>query len=463
MEADKMTLSTRTVSAAGYIFVFIVFALILCAWRPSPPDDFLRHVRYMDYAPHGGYSYMFPDSYFEQFTWDPWYGFDHLAGIVKAWIGTDKTILLFQVVSLWLFLAGMIINLQNRSEHFLLHLTFLSFLLSLLVNRLILIRPCIFLAIIFFLSIKGRRFLTGFLTSVICAVLYYLFFLYTVPLILAHYLRGSKRFSFGMAAGTILSIAGWLLFTDFGLVSILWHTLNALLFSRQGLVIAENTLSVDQLERPAVYLIVFLFLATLYRRRGTDIYTILLLSTAPLALQARYFVDLSLPLMVLYLLRRNGQMTVFFLRNRPVFEALALVSILLVIPGIRNVSVKSPYTARLDGLDLPTGSTVFCADGMPNNFSAVFWNKNLIRVLPSSEIGWNDKETLEVIKYITAARTISEDFCGYARKYRINYVLSERPSSAPCFSLLLSAMKSAKSSMSIFSSWLAAPYSPVIT
>ena len=40
---------------------------------------------------------------------------------------------------------------------------------------------------------------------------------------------------------------------------------------------------------------------------------------------------------------------------------------------------------------------------------------------------------------------------------------SRSASSAPRFSNLLSAISSAKSSMSIFSSWLAAPYSLVIT
>jgi hypothetical protein len=215
----------------------------------------------------------------------------------------------------------------------------------------------------------------------------------------------------------------------------------ALLSSRDGLVVVENTLSIDQIERVPVYLIVFFFLLTFHRCRTLDIYAVLLLATAPLALQARYFADLTLPLMVIYILNNNDKMYGVLSRNKPVFEAFALVSILLVVPGLQNVSLRSPYTTRLDGLDLPMGARVFAADGFPANFSAVFWNRTPIRVIPSSEIGWNDKETLGLIREITRDRTIPQRFCDYAVRHRIDYVLSESPSSAACLTLVRSFTK----------------------
>jgi hypothetical protein len=436
-----MNINNRTVTIAGYIFTFIVLIGILCVWQPSPPDDFLRHIRYAEYAPHGGYAYMFPYSYFETFTWDPWYGFDRLAGFLKTWVGSSRTVLLYQVTFVSLFCVGMVLNLRSRADHFLLHMMFLFVLLSLVINRLVLIRPCILMAVIFFLAIPGKRFWSGLLACLVGAMFYYLFFLYTVPLAIAHYFKGSRKFSYGLALGTLLSLAGWMVLTNFGLLSILAHTVRALLSSRDGLVVVENTLSIDQIERVPVYLIVFFFLLTFHRYRTLDIYAALLLATAPLALQARYFADLTLPLMVIYTLNNNEEMYGVLSRNKPVFEAFALVSILLVVPGLQNVSLRSPYTSRLDGLDLPMGARVFAANGFPDNFSAVFWNRTPIRVIPSSEIGWNDKETLGLIREITRDRSIPQRFCDYAVRHRIDYVLSESPSSAACLTLVRSFTK----------------------
>lgn len=436
-----MNLNARTLRVSGWLFIFLTLAFVLLVWRPSPPDDFLRHIRYAEYAPLGGYSYMFPASYFQSLSWDPWYGFDQVAGFVNAQIGPYKTIFFFQLLSVWLFSLGIIMNCENRDKYFLLQVVFFFGLLSLTMNRLLLIRPCIFLGVVFFLSIKGERFWTGFLTSLICAVLYYLFFLYTIPLVIGHYLKGSRKFGYGVALGTLLSLAGWLVITKLGLLAVLWHTVGALLSSREGLVIVENTLSVDQLKRLPVYLITLFFLATIYKKREVDIYAVLLAATAPLALQARYLIDLTIPLMVLYVLRHSDEIAVFFIANKRVFEALALVSILLVIPGVENVSMDSSNTVRLDGLDLPRGSTVFLPDGLPNNFSAIFWNRTPIRVIPSAEIGWNDTDTVRQIKEIQNKRVIPEAFCSYAKNYRINYVLSETASSASCLRYVTSFHK----------------------
>ena len=256
--------------------------------------------------------------------------------LLKPLIGADKTVLLFQVVFLWSFCFGIFLNLAHRDDHFLLHVTLLSCLLSLTVSRLLLVRPCILMAIVFLFGIKGKRFLPGILISPACAFFYYLFFLYTIPLAAAHYLKGSRKFAYGLTLGSILSLGVWLIFTHTGIIAVLWHTLSALLFSRDGLVVSENVLSIDLMQRLPAYLIASLFLMTFYKTRAADIYAMLLLFTAPLALQARYFADISLPLMMLYVIRHNADVTSFFLANKRAFEGIALVSLLLILPGCKT-------------------------------------------------------------------------------------------------------------------------------
>ena len=406
---------------------------IVFVYLPYPTDDFLRHSRYLDYKPLGGYAYMFPDSLFEEFKFNPWYGFDYMTGLINNYIGKENTIVVYEIVFVCLFFAGLILNMhtsEEDKESMSLTLLLVFLLMSYSLYRVTLIRPSILLSILMLFGLKGKRFLPGVLFSSLCAFFYYLFLFYTVPLSLAHIFRGNKRFGYGLIAGSALSLSAWLLLTDFSYMDFIINLFTGL-FNRESITIQENIISLGKITNPIVFLAVVFFACTVYRKRNIDRYLALIIITIPLAIQVRYFLDITLPLMVIYTACNNSDIKEYFFRNKPVFEAVALFAILLCIPPIAGRSIESSSTVRLDDIKIPRGSVVF-ADNLPLNFSVVFWNKDEVKVIPSAEISWNNTDTKSAVKKMNKGKIIKGDFCDYAEKYDIDYVISELPAEAKC-------------------------------
>lgn len=419
-----------------YLLSMFAIGSLIYFYLPHPPDDFLRHIKYLDYKDLGGYAYMYPLSQFETFSFNPWFGFDLIVGTMNRLIGSDNTILVYQVVFACLFFIAITLNirssdLEEEKEYVGIYILFVMVLMSYCLYRILLIRPCIILAILTLISLRGKGVISGFLMASLSGFSYYLFFLYTIPLGIAHYLKGSKKFGIGVLAATVAGIISWAFLTEFEYFKVLGLIVSGL-FSRDGVAISENVISLAKITNLLIFISLILFIATLVRNFKLDIYLTLGILSLPLAYQARYFLDITFPLIFIYIVRNNLDIKSFIGLNKKVFEVAMLASFLLLVPPLANRALNGDQAIRLDGINLPKGSIVF-SDSLATGFSAIYWNKEPVRIMPATEIGWSDKETKKMLKEIGKERRVSQDFCSYAEDRGITHLITAHPVEGDCF------------------------------
>lgn len=427
-----------------YVLFLVVIGFFIIAYEPFPPDDFLRHVRHLDYQTEGGYAYMYPFSSFEKFSFNPWHGFDLMAGHLKEAIGAKNAVLVFEIFFISLFFIAVILNIRNPEEEkdWIGVYVFLTILLmTCCLERLILIRPTVLMAIVTILCLKARGSIAGLSVTVVCAFLYYLYFLFFIPLAVVHYFKGCRRFALGASAGVVASAIGWVYLTDFEYITALWLILSGL-FDREGIIVSENVIFIHKLLSPIIFLIAMLFITTVLRERKFDRYLLMLILTAPLALQARYFLDLTLPMMFVYAVRNSQSLKEMLVKSsyKKTIEVVTVVSIILIFPLFSSYSIDGDNRVRLDGIDLPKGSVVF-SESLAVGFATVYWNKNLVRIIPAAEVGWSGTETKSMVKKVGKGRRIDGEFCQYAQKYGITHVLTSHQVEGECLKFLSSFSK----------------------
>lgn len=425
-------------SKVNYRLVHLAFALsvavIILMYCPFPQDDFLRHVRYRDYLPYGGYAYMYPDSFFASTSiskCNPWFGFDHVTGLIKNMIGKINTVVLYETVFGVLFYLAVLVNIGRESTEE--KEVFYSILATLIVItpamfRIFFIRPASLMCILFFFALRGRRFLTGFLSSIFMAFLYYLFPFYTIILAVAHYLKGSKRFCTGLAAGTVLSVAAWIMLTDAEYLKVIMRLYYEITQSRDTIA-SENRIPIMMISETGIFLILAVFVFSYASKKEYDIYLVAALLTLPLALQTRYFVDLTVPLMGIYGARHNQFKDI--IRESAPLKIVSMFAVLLLIQPSVKLTTQAGYAHLVKGLNIPAGSTVYC-DSQQLGMSVVFWNEHPVRVIPSPASGWNSEETRKTTESHRENKKIEQWFCDYAHSKGINYLLSLRTVEADC-------------------------------
>jgi len=437
MSLNVISSLTKKESVSTYLLYGIVLLLagtLIYAIRPYPVDDFLRHIRYIDYKPLGGYAFMFPYSYFETFRFNPWYGFDLIAGIVKNAVGPDRTVIAYEIAFTCLFIIAMLFNFRTsrKSNLFPVTLIILFTFLSYGFYRIGLIRPAILISVFLLFGIAGRRFVSGVLLATVSAFFYWLFWLYMVPLCAAHYIRGSRRFALGVFLGTVTSLLSWGILTDCEYFRVVPHLFSALVSGRDNIMISENILSLGKLATPVIFLSVACFVFTVKVRKKTDLVFMLIIFTLPLSIQVRYFLDVSLPLIFIYTVNNNLDLIETFSdRVKPAIEAFGIISMVLIVPPLLDRSVEGEKAYTLNDLNLSVGSVVF-TEGLPANFHLIFYNREPIRVIPSAEIGWNDAVTKKLLKDLSGKPVLDDKICPYLQAYGVNYVVSEKDSISRC-------------------------------
>lgn len=416
------------------LFLFII-GIFIVTYEPFPPDDFLRHIRYLDYQSEGGYTYMYPFSQFDKFNFNPWFGFDLIAGTLQNVVGGSYTILTFQIVFISLFFIAIIINIRNPAEEKSMigvYIFLFFLLLTICVWRLTLIRPTILIAIITLICLKGRGSILGFTVTAMSAFLYYLYFLFFIPLAVAHYFKGCRKFAIGVTAGVIISSVIWIYQTDYEIITVLSLIVSGM-FGREGLAISENAMFASKLTNPVVFVIALFFVASVIKKKKVDICLLLIIFTIPLSLQARYFLDLALPLMFIYAVNNSFLSEKVFTDSiyKTVVDASAIVSIIFLFPAFITTSFHGDNRIRLDGINLQKGSVAF-SESLEAGFSVIYWNKELIKVIPAAEVGWSDKETKKMVKTIGEEKKIDSEFCSYQEKYGITHVITSQAVSGEC-------------------------------
>ncbi len=416
-----------------YFIFFVILGAFIYVFKPVPTDDFLRHIRFIDYKALGGYAYMFPNSYFSNLTFDPWYGFDLIAGQLKYCLGRDNAVFLLESAASLLFLSALLFNLKGSLDKHLFPLITI-FLFIFFVNafpRLSNIRPATFMAILFLFALRGKHFLAGMLGTMVAASFYWLYFLYSLPLALAHYIKGKKSFSYGLLTGTIISLIAWLYFTDFTYAHTVTHLIKSMLFSREAIKISENALFIRAIFYPLPFLLIFTAALTIFYTRRVDLCIVLLIFSLPLSLQVRYFLDLSAPLIFIYLINTNhDRLLAFAKQQRGIFDAFALASIFLVTPVLAEHSIYSAHQASLSRLSLKQGETLY-ATSMDLAFSTAYYNLQPVHIYPCPEVGWNTKETNLTTKHIQE-KGVDESACTYLKKYGIHYLMTRGQVTAGC-------------------------------
>jgi len=437
MSLNAISSFTRKESVSTYLLygvVLLIVGTLIYAIRPYPVDDFLRHIRYIDYKPLGGYAFMFPHSYFETFRFNPWYGFDLIAGIVRNAIGLDRTVIAYEITFACLFIVAMLFNFRTsrKSSLFPVTLVILFTFLSYGFYRIGLIRPAILMSAFLLFGIAGKRFISGVILGTVSAFFYWLFWLYMVPLSAAHYIKGSKQFARGVFIGTVISLLSWGILTDFEYFRVVPNIFLTLVSGRDNIMISENILSIGKLATPVIFLSVACFVFTAKVRKKTDLVFMLIIFTLPLAIQVRYFLDVSLPLIFIYIVNNNLEVIENFSdRVKPAIEAFGIISMVLIVPPLLDRSIEGEKAYTLNDLDLSVGSVVF-AEGLPANFQVIFYNREPIRVIPSAEIGWNDAVTKKLLKDLSDKPVLDDTICPYLQAYGVNYVVSEKDSISRC-------------------------------
>jgi hypothetical protein len=417
-----------------YGTVLLLVGTLIYAIRPYPVDDFLRHIRYADYKPMGGYSFMFPYSYFETFRFNPWYGFDLLAGLAKNALGLDNAVIAYEIVFTCIYMIGLLVNFKTtkKSSLFSVTLIILFIFMSYGFYRIGLIRPAILISVFLLFGLIGKRFVSGLLLAIASGFFYWLFWFYTIPLALAHYLKGSRNFALGVFTGTAIALLSWGVFTDLEYVRVVASIFSTIISGRDNIVIGENIFSLGRLATPVIFLTVSLFIFTAKVRKEVDVVFLIIIFTLPLAIQIRYFLDVSLPLMVIYTVNNNLDLIESFTEHvKPTIEAFGIIAMVMITPPMLERSVKGKDVFTLKPLNIPVGSIVF-TDNLPLNFHAIFYNPLPIRVIPSAEIGWNDTATKKAVKQLSDKPAIDDSFCPYFKAYRVNYVISEKNAIAGC-------------------------------
>lgn len=429
---DSLILAAAVIALSWLVFVFL----------PFPADDFLRHVRYVDYRELGGYGYMFPFSSFEKYQFSFYYGFDLITAAVRTLGSPLHVVVFYEIIFSSLFFIAVIFNMKacirtSSPVSLLPYFIICAFLLMnpLLSARLYLIRPCILMAILFLFALRGRGLIVGVLSAFAMAFLYYLYFFYTVPLILAHRFGGDRRFAQGLFIGSLLSLAAWLLLTDLTYLLLIQETALSI-FQRHGITIRENTFSVGQLFNPFIFIVLIIFTTAAYRGFRDDVFYAFVF-TLPLAIQNRYFADLTLPLMTIYAVRHSHWLTSFYIQNKKLVDVFALLSVVLLVPPLSERTIAGSNSINLDNLSLERGARVF-ADSIPLNMAVVFWNKEPVRVIPSPEPAWSDQESRSLLTQIGKSLEVDASFCNFARSHQIDYLVSQYPVSADCVSYVSS-------------------------
>jgi hypothetical protein len=293
-----------------------------------PRDDGLRHVG-LAFGQARSWGDVYPLSQFALHAdYDPWGGYD----TTLRWLATvtgvfdlprlTRQFVLVKALSV-AFIAATVLLCLRRSRigdaledwgSFALAVPLLVVVLHLPVLRAATIRPFLFGTLFLLYSIGRSGALRGFCASGLALFMYpYLAWMYTGPVIVGHALRGSRSYSLGSLAATLLSIA--LQPASF------WGLLVALLRSEAtraelGVQIGEfNPLFADWSLLVATVL-ALLVLIPLVPARSRELRAehVVILLFYPLSLRyIRYFVDVLLPLLfVVYgadglrVLRREG-------------------------------------------------------------------------------------------------------------------------------------------------------------
>ena len=263
----------------------------------------------------------------------------------------------------------------------------------LLADRVLLGRPAVFASGLFLLAYALRdrgRLSWHLLIAVLLPLVYYLFFIYVVPLI------AFKRLRIIYVLSLLLGLFFWISLGELSYIQLIFHILtakaNRLIAVAEGQTFAAGLLSVLVLS--AVPLLFF------WRK---DIKTVLTSVYFLASNQIRY-VEVVVPL---------WSSLFRFLKVESIPWKLSVPLLLFFLSPYAVVS--QPEAVSFDRLVRVAFSN------MPEMYRSIYFSKANIQVIPSMEVGWMPKEVQLFLKDLTKGKLD----CSKVREFRLDYVVED--------------------------------------
>jgi len=368
-----------------WFHIFMVIMLVVL-FPKLPPDDLLRHLsayRY-DYD----YGKMFLYSYVPSF--DFYYLFDVVAGLLHRLIG-DYAYVPFQVLAVILYGLATVLLLEKTKNN--LKTLVVAFVLCLLVDRILLGRPTVFASGLFLLAYALRdkaRLLWHLPIAVLLPLVYYLFFIYVLPLLFF------KRIRTFYACSLVLGFLFWISLGGVDYFELVFRILSAK--ANRLITVGEGQTFAAGLLSP------------------------LILSAIPLLFFWKK--DVKTTLTSVYFLASN--------QIRYVEVIIPLWSSLFRFLKVENIPWKvsvplllfflSPYAvvSQPDVVSFDRPVRVAFSN-MPEMYRSVYFSKANIQVIPSMEIGWMPKEVQVFLKNLLKGKLD----CSEVIKLNLDYIVED--------------------------------------
>jgi hypothetical protein len=381
-----------------YLFLVLVWVVGFSLGGYFPKDDLLRHT----IAYQWGYEYSIPyTNVVHSPSFDLYAGFDRLMGILHRALG-DNALAVSQLLSITLIFWAMARFLNGMDNN--LKLVLLTVTFNLIAGRIVLGRPSLLCSSIMLALIAYDDSVKPTLKVVAAALmgmLYYLFFLYTIPLII---------FDRKYIVSFLLSLVFWFWYAGYAYFAEIYQVIHSM--SVQNLYIGENKTIFAYLAGMWIFAVPWL----LYWRRDTR--KTLITGFFLLSNQVRY-VETVIPLIMSFF--RFTKLRI------PAWAALGAIFFMLVTGSITTLDLHRDMAKMIPG-----GSTVLTED-MKTMYRLVYFNPT-IHISPSYCYGWTDPQAQAIIKDLFTGKLD----CGRPFLYKYDYLVESSLKGSPpsCLQLL---------------------------
>lgn len=376
-----------------FIFLLAIWCVGFYARSFFPKDDLLRHaVAYL-----WDYDYRIPYQFtsFEP-TFDSYIGFDVIMGWLHRFLG-DYALAVPQLIALTLVFFATNRLLKGTDTN--VRLILLMFTIQFIAGRIMLGRPsivCSSIMLILYAYDEQLRGGTKVVAGFFMGVLYYLSFIYFVPLLLK-----DRKYILSMTGALIF----WLAYSHGAFVPETLAVVTSL--NDQNLSVTENKTIIG------FYFKMFLFALPMIYFGRRDLKTLFSICYLSLSNQVRY-VETIMSLLVSFFRFVPDR-----IRVTPVMTLGAVFFLLVQFPwGVQQILSEIP--ARI-----PASSYVLTED-MKVMYQLIYKNPSL-RVSPCYAYGWTDKEVQKVIRDISRGELDCDDSALHKFQYLVESNLQGQP------------------------------------
>lgn len=376
-----------------FIFLLAIWCVGFYAGSFFPKDDLLRHtIAYL-----WDYDYRLPYQ-FTSFTptFDSYIGFDVIMGWLHRFLG-DYALSVPQLTALTLTFFATNRLLKDTDNN--VRLILLMFTIQYIAGRIMLGRPsivCSSIMLILYAYDEQLRVSTKVVAGFFMGNLYYLSFIYFVPLLLK-----DRKYILPMTGALIF----WLSYSHGAFVPETLAVVTSL--NDQNLPVTENKTIIG------FYFKMFLFALPMIYFGRRDLKTLFSICYLSLSNQVRY-VETIMSLMVSFF-----RFVPDTIRVTPLMTLGAVFFLLVQFPwGVQQILSEIP--ARI-----PASSYVLTED-MNAMYQLIYKNPS-IHVSPCYAYGWTDKEVQKVIKDISRGKLDCDDRALHKFQYLVESNLQGQP------------------------------------